>query len=66
MKSTSQKEVNNKICIACYDLYCKSFLNSDSPENLPQHRQIPLESSGKVLALANGWIWSCAQHKTGW
>ena len=59
-------EVNNKIRTACSDLYHKFFTNYDSPENLPQHRQIPLESSSKVLALANGWIWSCAQHKTGW
>jgi hypothetical protein len=33
----------------------------DSPENVPQHRQTPLESSGKVSAWSNGWIWSYAQ-----
>jgi hypothetical protein len=43
MKSTSQKEVNNRIHIACSDLYCNSFSNVDSPENVPQHRQTPLE-----------------------
>jgi hypothetical protein len=47
-KSTSQKEVNNKIRTACSDLYRKSFSNSDSPETLLQHRTIPLESYGKV------------------
>jgi hypothetical protein len=41
-------EVNNKICTTCSNLYCKSFLNFDSTKSLPQHRQIPLESSGKV------------------
>jgi hypothetical protein len=60
-KSTGQKKVNNKICIACSDLYRKSFPNSDSPENLPQHRQIPLQSSSKVSAPANSCIWSYAQ-----
>ena len=34
-KSTSQQGVNNKIHTACSDLYCKSFLSSDSPESLP-------------------------------
>jgi hypothetical protein len=53
-KSTSQKEVNNKIHIACSDLYHKSFLNVDSPENIPQHIQTPLESSDQVLARSNG------------
>ena len=33
-KSTSQKEVNNKIRIACSDLYHKSFPNVDSPEKI--------------------------------
>jgi hypothetical protein len=46
-KNTRQKEVNNKIHIAYSDLYRKSLRNSDSPENLSQYRQIPLESSGK-------------------
>jgi hypothetical protein len=49
-KSTGQKKINNKIHTAHSDLYRKSFPNSDSPENLPQHRKLPLESSGKVLA----------------
>jgi hypothetical protein len=45
-KSTTEKEVNNIIRIACSDLYHKSFPNVDSHENVPQHRQIPLESYG--------------------
>jgi hypothetical protein len=49
-KSTGQKKINNKIHTAHSDLYRKSFPNSDSPENLPQHKKLPLESSGKVLA----------------
>ena len=53
---TSQKEVNNRIRITCSDLYCKSFSNMDSPENVPQDRQTPLESFGKVSARSNGWI----------
>jgi hypothetical protein len=61
MKFTSQKEVNNKIHIACSNLYRKFFPNSDSPENISQHRKIPLESSGKVSTRSNGWIWSYTQ-----
>jgi hypothetical protein len=49
-KSTSKKEVNNKIHTACSDLYRKSFPTSNSPKQLPQHRQITMASSGKVLA----------------
>jgi hypothetical protein len=49
-KSTSQNGVNNKIHIACSDLYRKFFPSSNSLESLPQYRQIPLESSGKVVA----------------
>jgi hypothetical protein len=60
-KSTCQKEVNNKIHIACSEPYRKSFPNSDSFNNLPQQKQIPLESSGKVSAQYHGWIWSYAQ-----
>jgi hypothetical protein len=47
-KSTSQKKVNNKIHIACSNLYRKSFPNTYSSEFEPQHRLIPLESSDKV------------------
>jgi hypothetical protein len=53
-KSTGQKVVNNKIHTTYSDLYRKSFPNFDSPENVPQYRQISLESSGKVLAQSNG------------
>jgi hypothetical protein len=28
----------------------------DSSENVPRHRQTPMESSGKVSARSNGWI----------
>ena len=31
----SQKEVNNKIHTACFDLYRMFFVNSDSSETLP-------------------------------
>jgi len=49
-KSTSQKEVNNKIHAAYCDLYRKSFPNYDSPKTLPQHRPILPRSSGQVSA----------------
>jgi hypothetical protein len=55
-KFTCQKKVNNKICTACSDLYRKSFPKSDSPVNLPQHRQSPLESVGNISVRFNGWI----------
>jgi hypothetical protein len=61
MKSTGQKKVNNKIHRTYSGLYGKSFPNSDSPKTLLQDRHIPLESSGKVLAWSNDWIWSYAQ-----
>jgi len=51
---TGQKEVNNKIYTTYSDLYRKSFPNFDSPENVPQYRQISLECSGKVSAQSNG------------
>jgi hypothetical protein len=47
-KSTSKKEVNNKIHITCSDLYRKSFSNFDSPKSV--HKQIPLDFSDKVSA----------------
>jgi hypothetical protein len=49
-KYTSQKKVNNKIHITCSNLYRKSFPNTYSSELEPQHKPIPLESSGKVSA----------------
>jgi hypothetical protein len=52
-KSTGQKVVNNKIHTTYSDLYRKSFPNFDSPENVPQYRQISLKSSGKVSAQSN-------------
>jgi hypothetical protein len=60
-KFTSQREVNNKIYRAYSDLYCKSFPNFNSSENLSQHRTIPLGSSSQVSARSNGWISSYAQ-----
>jgi hypothetical protein len=57
MMSTTQKEVNNKISIACFELYGKSFLKSDSNESLAQYRHISQKSFGKVLADV---IWSYA------
>jgi hypothetical protein len=59
-KFTSQKGINNKIHTSCPDLYSKYFLSSDSPESLPQHKKISLESFGKVSARSNNWIWSYA------
>jgi hypothetical protein len=49
-KYKSQKKVNNKIHIACSNLYRKSFPNTYATELEAQHRPIPLESSGKVAA----------------
>jgi hypothetical protein len=59
--STSQKKENKKIHIACSNVYRKYFTKIYSSELEAQHRPIPLESSWKVSARSNGWIWTYAQ-----
>ena len=46
----SQKEVNNKICIAYSYIYHNAFMNSHWPEILPKYKTLFWKTMGKVLA----------------